>query len=129
MATPQIGAETFEIMRGAVDVLGEAVQDITRPGVDGHGHRQMGQRAMPSVLRTMKAFTSAATAAGGLDAYKVIQGGDLVTVTYSDGQTVTNVEVLHVREIRPPQKVVTPVGVTSSKVWNLCCEWTVQQAQ
>ena len=87
---------TFTTMRGEPAGIGDEVQDVTRPGVDGHEIRRRGKRGRLFRVRTAADFTTAANARAAILDYHKLRG-DVVTLT--DAHAVDWTEVL-VSEVR-----------------------------
>jgi len=98
MSTPSFGDVDLMFVWGRVDTVEGRVEDISRPGVDGHGYAAMGERGEVSTLTGLADDVSASDCEAKFEALKALVGGDPVTVTYGDGETVENVQVLGVRK-------------------------------
>jgi len=129
MATPSVlDRDVMMVLRGTGDELGLQLEDITRPGVDGHAFGELGKRADVSPLLTVLDVASVADAETEYAACKALEG-QIGTVKYGSGEEVVNVVVLKVRKVRAPQSL--PVAVGSARVNDgnvlLWLEWLVQQ--
>ena len=129
MATPSIGAIEFLTLQGRVPPCATVAKEHSRDGLDGHRLLQVGERGALVPLTTVRDFDTAAAAQTHIGDCCALQGGDLVTVTYSDGQTTGNV---FIRQVFPPERVsYSPVvagGLTEGK-WRVRMQWHVFQAQ
>jgi len=125
MANPSIGAVTVGFLRGQVPTLGTGMREITREGRNGHSYKQIGTRAPIGELTTITDFDSAALANTHRTNCAALKG-TIVTVTYSDGQTVTNVAILDVVPVRC-KKVETAIGGTTNGEWLQTMRFVVQQ--
>lgn len=94
MATPAIGTVSFATMRGFVAIAAQGIEDKSRKGLNGHEYIKIGTRGEPSELVTVADFTTAVLAAAHITACVALQGGNPLTVTYADANTITNVQVL-----------------------------------
>jgi len=128
MAQPKVGTQEVAFLWGAVQTARMQLRDISRPGTDGHGYAQDGQKAPISELRTMTDCDSAADAETLYAAYLAMVGDDPVTITYANGQTVANVMLLDCVRWKQPQEVVNPVGSTlvTDGTRLLWARWLVQ---
>ena len=122
----KIGSIDMIAIKGRVPKLGTAIEDITRPGIDGHSYKKLGKRATETTLETLCDVASAGAAEGHIDSCVALKG-TLVTVTYTDGTNDEYVAVLDVVPVRV-QKVVTPAGGVRAGAWLVTMRWTVQKA-
>lgn len=105
---PTIGSEDFITMEGTLNHLGEVVQDISRPGIDGHAARKLGRKAAEATVRTFRDVEDAAAAKARSLTYLNLRGS-VVAVIDGLGNFWTNVLIQDVR-VDPPQRTVNPVG-------------------
>lgn len=125
MATPSIGASTFDYLWGTVPPIQASTVDITRPGIDNHAYRDGGARSEVGQLFTVKGYSTAANAETAHLANLGLVDASPITVTYSNGETVTNVQPLNVRKQKQIQEVKTRSGGSGNfLLWEI---WTVQQ--
>ena len=117
---------TVAFIRGRIPPLGMGVKEITRPGVNGHAYKQIGNRAGVADLLVEKDVSSAENAASLVTDLAAFKGTDPVTVTYNDGQSVENVQVLDVTPVSV-KKVATPVGGVQGGDWYVQVRLTVQR--
>lgn len=120
-----IGNIYFLAIRGRVAKPGMAVEEITRPGVDGHAFKQIGKRAAISTLITLYDGISAADAELHIS-YSANLKGTIVTVVYNDGTNDQNVQVLEVEPVQV-KRVATAVGGLNNGNWLVTLRWTVQK--
>lgn len=125
MANPSVGAVTMAFLRGQVPALGTGMREITREGRNGHAYKQIGTRAPVGELTTITDCASAAGAATHRTNCAALKG-TVVTVTYDDGQTATNVAILDVVPVRC-KRVATAVGGLASGEWLQTMRFVVQQ--
>ncbi len=122
MATLKIGALTFDVMTGTVDLPGDGIQVLGRPGRDCHRGRRIGLRAAESQVSTIEFVLDAAAALVTREGYKAIRG-TVVTVYDALGIQVDNVTVLAVAitEQRPVpwNSVSGAAGVKIGAQWTL----------
>jgi len=122
----EIGGVSLISIKGRVAKLGEGIEDITRPGIDGHSYKKIGTRAPVVTLETLVDVSSAGNAEGHIDACVALKGS-LVTVKYTDGSNDEHVAVLDVEPVRVKQ-VKTPVGGVNGGSWLVTMRWQMQKA-
>lgn len=127
MTTPLIGAVAFAAMQGRVPECAMVAEDRSRPGLNGHEKIQIGTRGEPGQLTTTLDVATAAAAKSHIQACQALQGGDLVTVTYADGQTTTNV---FIERCVPASVLVAPISIGGSGSNSVIVKmhWSVHQA-
>ena len=103
---------SFLTLRGGVQLAGERMAEITRPGSDGVAFQKVGQRTQPFVMVSRVDVDDAAAVATLITGYKTFEG-ELTTVTDDLGNAHTNVAVLRVELIRH-YAVETLVGKLST---------------
>ena len=108
MADPTIGSVTVAVLRGQIPTLGAGLREITREGRNGHAYKQVGTRAPVAELVSITDVVGADGAADHRNGCVALKG-TVVTVTYSDGQAVTNVVIIDVVPVRC-KRVRTAVG-------------------
>ena len=108
MSNPSIGSYDFITLKYGNAPLGENVEEITRPGVDGIAYRKTGKRAVPFYMTGITTETSKGAVKTLVENYKKLQG-TLVTVVDDIGNSWTNVMVLQM-DYLGTKKVVSPVG-------------------
>lgn len=98
----------FVTLKGQVQRAGLVVEDVTRPGVDGHAYRELARMGKPFEMIGMRDCLTFTTANAVYDALLLMQG-TLVPVTDDYGAVFTGVMLLEVEklELRP---IRTPVG-------------------
>ena len=96
MANPTIGGYEMISIQGRPAHLGESVEEITRPGADGHAWKYQGLRSEQRQLTTVSDFASAGAARAEMAGYAALKG-QLVTIVDDFGQTYTDVMILDVR--------------------------------
>lgn len=123
--TPTIGALSFQILDGRVQPMAGDIREEERDGVDGYEAYQIGERAPLSTLHTIKRCSSAGdmkTHEGSSAALKIAVP---LTVTYMDGQTRSNVQVVNVMTT---ETRYSPLVVSSGSGNFLIKQtWTVRQ--
>lgn len=113
MAASKIGSVQFRTVgRFAPDPPGTVLEEISRPGVDGHEYRDQGERSEPFTVTALVDVTSAAAAAAMIETVKALQG-TLVTVYDDRSQQYdeTCVERVRCQGIR---EVKTAVGYVNA---------------
>lgn len=121
----QIGEQQFIRLDGDIDVKGETLVDITRPGADGSAYKKFGKRGKVTRLRGVADFASAAAADAAHDTYKAMIA-TLVTIK-KNGINRVNYIVLDVRPERDPV-VATAIGGLVGGNHMVRSEWDVQYA-
>lgn len=124
MAWPSIGSESFIFLTGRVQRPGEALEEITRYGEDGHEYRQIGKRAKVTQHRTEVDVTSAANAQTKEVNYHALKG-TLVTVTYPDARSVSSVAVIDV-EVLSIRTTEGAVGGVNGGDVIVTAQWMLQ---
>lgn len=109
MAASKIGNYQYITLIGALNPGGESLQEITRPGVDGHAWRKAGKRGPVFQLMAVKDVSTAADVTTLVDGMKGLQAADPVTIYDDQGNYMTNAKILQVDHVRT-QYVATPVG-------------------
>lgn len=64
----------FVSMQGNVPAYGEAVEDLSRPGLDGHTFRLLGKRGQQFQLTTKSTHNTASVAKNAASDYSKLQG-------------------------------------------------------
>ena len=116
----QIGAITFDIFQGDIQVPAEAVQSLDRLGRDYTRTRTIGIKGRSSTVRTV---SFAATTAAGLTLTKTTYPaakGTIITVVDSLNNSFTNVVVMDVA-ITGFKEVYTNAGPKT----RVSAEWTL----
>lgn len=124
---PSIGAKSFTFLDGQVNPLGERLQEITRPGVDGYAYRKIGKKAEPYTMSSVTEVTSLSAEETTVDGYKDIVG-TLVTVEDERGNSHENQTVLAVQHVGT-QPITSPSGGSyTNSVALIYCQWTLQDS-
>lgn len=92
---PRIGYISFKHLRGEVFPLATQLEGFTRPGIDGSGSINLGQRAKESSLESTQYYSTRALASSAKDDYYALQG-DEVSMVDEDGRYWSRVEVTEV---------------------------------
>jgi hypothetical protein len=97
------------------------LEDVSRPRVNGHAFRDLGQKSEPVVWVTEAdvddpEFTDLL--------YRSMQG-EIVDVVDDDGKDIPNVAVIKVR-IVSKKKVIRSVGGLTAGEWIFTAQWTLQ---
>jgi hypothetical protein len=106
------GAFDFISLKGQIAVTRQTVQEITRPGVDGHAYRLTGKRADPCELVGVRDFADYPSAQAGLESLRKCCG-ELVIVLDDFGNTYTDVMLLDV-QVANRQPALSAVGGLTS---------------
>jgi hypothetical protein len=119
-----IGNLTFAVMRGHPVALGEVVEDISRPGEDGHAVRRLGRRGPPFQVETTVDLGSAVSAQEAAAAYASYKGS-IVAMTDGTNCNWTKVLVLEVRATWQPAPTIAG-GLNEDSAWVLHATWDLQ---
>ena len=111
MPSSKIGDYQFITLRGALTPGGESLQEITRPGVDGHAWRKAGKRGAVHQLMPIVDVTSAANVATLVTNILALQGADPVTIYDDQGNYLANAKVLLAEHVRTRTVVGASGGV------------------
>ena len=130
MPNPQItdGVNTVEflaILRGAVNIPGIMLEDISQPGVDGHAFIDGGIRGEFFELVTMVDLDDPATQA----IEKILYGGFMGSLTTVTDQLLNAYNNILIRRVAPIREVIlfTPVGGISNNAGTaLWARWLMQ---
>jgi hypothetical protein len=119
-----IGSLSVLTMHGRVTPTAPSLEEITRPGVDGHAYKDLGKRAPVSQVVTETDVKDAAGLATHLSSAMGLVG-TFVTVEHPTGKTVANVCVLAC-ELAGTKAIGTAVGGVNTG--NIICtlRWTLQ---
>lgn len=111
---PSINSIPFISLRGLVQPVMMAMEDVSRPGVDGHAYRHMALRSPPFEMLGIVDCDDFPAARSLIETLSELQGFT-VTVVDDFGTTFSNVMVLRVEpdQIRPA--LVAVGGVSSGK--------------
>jgi hypothetical protein len=116
------------LVAGEVDQLGELVEEITRPGIDGHAYRQLGLRAEPfdlTALVDIEDDSSTDPIQARMATYKSLQGS-LCDLEDGFGETYSNLMILGVR-LLSAQALVGSVGhISNDPAYLLSVGFTLQ---
>jgi hypothetical protein len=125
---PSIGAYSFLTLKGAVDPgVGEQLEDITRPGVDGMAYRCIGRKGRPFQMDSTVDVVIL-TPGFVINGYQALQG-TIVTIVDECGMTWTNYMVLSV-EHRGTRRIRTVSGGLSiAPAYLISASWILQYTQ
>lgn len=115
MALPSIGGQSFISISGRPDLLGQKVEEITRPNVDRHAWRTTGLRAEPTSHTCQVDVVDLNTAAALVVTMKALEA-TLVTVVFDDGQTHDNVLIQNVKHVSTQAGLAAAGGVSAGTV-------------
>ena len=121
----QIGSYTFIKLEGSVVGFTEAMEDITRPGVDGVAIRYQGQRA-PEFEMISEADVSSKSGVATLMALYRALVGTLVTVKDDLGNSHTYIAVKGVQQEFEVPITSASGGINSNPAALLRCRWRLQ---
>ena len=112
MAFPQLGSVEFLSLKGNPADLGEELEQITRPGIDGVVLRKLGKKPVPQLLRGIVDSSSPANATTA-EASVLGLPGTLVTWTNEIDEDKDNVVVIRIVPRGQPTLHLNAVGSTS----------------
>ncbi len=115
MGFPQLGSIEFLSLKGNPADLGEELEQITRPGIDGVVLRKLGKKPVPQLLRGIIDSSSPSNATAA-EANLLALQGTLVTWTNEIDETKDNVAVIRVAPRTQPTLHLSAVGTTSGAV-------------
>ena len=120
------GSTDYEFISatGIAQTMGERLDDITRPAVDGVGLRKEGKRPDQFDLLTIVDVESAAEGQTLYASYKALQG---TLVTYTDAQALAwaGLAVQHVALIEIGARDTIVGGLTDTPTHLVRCRWTL----
>jgi hypothetical protein len=103
-ASITVSGSTFQFitLRGEAEPLGMILEDVTRPGENGHAYWEMGKRGRVFEMEGKADYTTLSAAATSFDSLKSKQG-KLATVVDDRGKSWSNVMLLDVEKagLRP----------------------------
>jgi hypothetical protein len=116
----------FDALVGDLDLPGEKVEVFTRPGIDGHGAREVGSRGVPTKLQAMLYVADWDDVETKLAAYKAIAGTDPVTII-KNGTTWGKFLIIEVRNLPSTHAVLHAIGsiTAGNPEVRMNTEWTV----
>jgi hypothetical protein len=99
--TITVGGSTFNFisLRGEPEPVGLEVQEVSRPGQNGHAYWEVGKRGRPFEMEGYADYTSASAAATSFDAMKGKQGQVASSLLDDRGRTYFDVAVLSVEKV------------------------------
>jgi hypothetical protein len=122
MANPSIDSIEFINMSGArPHAPAPRYAEITRPTVDGHAFKALGDRSQRVSLQTVVDVSNVSTFEAA--ARELI--GSQVSILTPEGQTFSSCFIWDVT-IVSAQRVLTPVGGVSGGAWIVSALWLVQ---
>lgn len=95
----------FITLRGEPEGVGLELQEVTRPGENGHAYWEMGKRGQVFVMEGMLDYTTLVAAAIGFDSMKAKQGKMVTTLTDDRNRPYNNVALLGVEKVS-----IRPIG-------------------
>ena len=119
MASRQIGAQTFDTMRGTIQPAAESVEELVRPGRDHEVVRLPGERAPLTGLTTVRIVADQATAKTLIDTYRALTGTS-VTIYDAGANQFDNCMIY---DVTATKRAVIHDG--SQKVW-VAARWLVK---
>ncbi len=115
----------FLSLRGEVQTPGQIVEDITRPGVDGHAWRRAGLRGRPFDLVGERDVSNASAAKSDMLAMQSMRGR-VVTLYDENGSYYGEVTCLDVEKLGEKRIAGAIGGITSNATILLSVRFTLQ---
>lgn len=118
----RIESYEFSSLQGPdVPAYGEVVEELSRPGIDGHTFRLIGKRGSPFQLQTVATFESEKDAKDAVANFSALQGSFITLERGS--QSFANVIVLSVAN------AIFPLGSsTDGASFGVRSSWNLQRA-
>jgi hypothetical protein len=116
----------FITFKGQVQKLGMHLEDVTRPGVDGHAFRKESQKSATFQLEGRRDVDNNAAAGTLFATLKSTYQGKIVTVVDDMGTTHTNLVCLDVERVDSFTLLRAVGGVSTSKGAFLAVRFTLQ---
>lgn len=113
----EVGSTTFDFisLRGEPSGLQERVEEITRPGVDGHAYAMVGMKAERFEMIGSRDYDDFADAKADLASMEAALPGELVTLYDDFGVEYENVMVFDVQKIELRPALTAVGGKSTSK--------------
>lgn len=112
-------------LNGPVHPLGQVLEEIVRPGVDGHAYREIGKRSLPSELIAVVDAADAEDAQSTIE-YLAGQQGKLIGLTLSSGVSFDDVMLVSVQQVAGHAIVAASGGTVSGATYLLTLRIVVQ---
>lgn len=120
---PAIGNQFFITLKGQVDNFASALDQFSRPGIDGVGFQDLGKRGQETTLNSTADVSSVDNT---FAAYKRLVG-TLQTVTNDFNVTYTRVMILGVSRLSGRAVSIGRGGLLANPAAVLACTWRVQR--
>lgn len=124
---PSATSYNFITISGDFPRLGMAVEPLERPGYDGYGYRQIGQRSEIKQMVAILDCDSAAAAEGVINTLTAAQGS-LVTIANDSGTAKGNLLLLRVTALDGRKIAGASGGVSTTKGYLLTIALDLQAA-
>ncbi len=118
---------TFITLGGIPTAMQERVEEITRPGVDGHAFALLGLKGEPFQLEGVRDYDDLTAAKAALASLESLLPGSLVTVYDDFERQLDYVLVLDVRPIEMRKVIKAAGGKSTSKGAILRVVFTMQR--
>ena len=122
------GAFTFITLKGEIQSVAQTVDDITRPGADGHAYRERGKRGRIFEMIGIRDYLNHAAAVAEYANLIAIQG-QIVGVTDDRGATAAAVMVLEVERLALVPMIRTVGGVVANSTYLMTTRFLMQNTQ
>jgi len=123
--TSYIGNFSFITIKGEINTLGTSLSPFSRPGIDGVGFQDIGERVEESTLNTTVDLATPGAVDSTLLAYRRLRG-TFVNITNDRNVTYTNVLILGVSVLSARPLSMGRGGLLADPAALLTCSWRVQ---
>lgn len=120
---------SFITLKGEVQPIGLMLEDITRPGVNGHAFREQALHAVPFDLLGVRDVNDLNAVATTMSAMITAYQGKIVTVVDDMGTSHANLVCLRVERVSAQKLLAAVGGVSSGKGALLVVRFTLQSTQ
>lgn len=122
------GSTTYNLITldGEAQPLGLMLEDVTRPGVNGHGFRELARHADPFAMVGWLDVNNNAACKTTFDAMVAAYAGKIVTVVDDQAASHTNLVCLKVERVDSYRLITAVGGVSVSKGAMLAVRFTLQ---
>jgi hypothetical protein len=124
--TPSSGGPyTFITLKGEIQSVARTVDDITRPGVDGHAYRENGKRGRIFEMFGLRDYLNHAAALAEYLNLQALQG-QIVAVTDDRGGSAAAVMVLEVERLALEPMIKTAGGLVANSTYLMTTRFLMQ---
>lgn len=128
--TPSAGGGpfTFITLKGEIQSLAKVVDDVTRPGVDGHAYRENAKRGRIYEMVGLRDYLDNAAAVAEYADLMALQG-TIVTVIDDRGATAQNVMVLEVERLALEPMLKSVGGLVANSTYLMTMRFLMQNTK